>query len=376
MGQSKQLFFEKPVFEGVTKNFIPMIKIYTISMALLISTVLSFQVKSQISLTESDASSPGESYPVVHDTTNLESIDTGTVGASQNWNYSVLSSDENDTINYLDPASTPAGGDFLSSNLATPYSGGFIYLTKTSQEIDIIGLTYDTLSIHLSDPVIYMQFPTDQNTSYSDVGTATVTVPYDTSILGQTVDSVRLRRDILLDFQTQGWGTLTTPLNTYDNTLKVNRHEIDIDSIWIHVVTFLGSQWQFYQAQNDTVDYYSWYTNQIGNPLLEITYKYDTVRSVYFLNDPQQQTNIQAEEKTTEFNIFPNPSSGEFNFTWNSNVVSKIKIYNAVGKLLLNKDIQRLNTFEWQPQQDGIYFVFFYDNENNLISKEKLIKTK
>ena len=353
-----------------------MTKIYTISMVLLICAGLSFQANAQISLTENDAPSSGESYPVIHDTTNLESVDIGTTGASQSWDYSVLSSDENDTIDYLDPASTPAGNDFPASNMSTPYSDGFIYLTKTAQEIDIIGLTYDTLSIHLSDPVIYMEFPTDQNTSYSDIGTATVTVPYDTSILGQTVDSVRFKRDIFLDFQTQGWGALTTPLNSYDNTLKINRHEVDVDSIWVHVVTFLGSDWQFYQSQNDTTDYYSWYTNLIGNPLLEITYKNDTVRSVYFLNDPQQQTNIEAGNSINSgISVFPNPSSENFTFKWNESV-STISIYNTTGQLIFNKKVEGNNTIKWQPEQGGIYLVFFYDEANNLISKSKLFSTK
>lgn len=344
---------------------------YKISLTVLALLGLT-QANAQITLTEADAPSINDAYPVIYDTTDVASVDIGTTGNNQSWDYSSLNSDQEDTILFLDPAATPSGNDFPSANLSQPYSDGFIYMTKTQTNIDIIGITYDTLSIPFNNPVTYITFPTDINTSYSDLGSATVTVPYDTSILGQDIDSVRLKRDITLNFQTQGWGNLTTPLNTYDNTLKIYRQEIDVDSIWIHINSILGSQWQFYDTQNDTVEYYSWHTNQIGNPLLEIKSKSDTVRSVYFLNDPQQQTSVQNFAQNNSIIVYPNPSNDKFSFICNQEIIS-VKIFDETGKLIVDKNINQAKTFSWKPKKSGIYFALFYDHTHNIVTKQKLI---
>lgn len=86
-------------------------------------------------------------------------------------------------------------------------------------------------------------------------------------------------------------------------------------------------------------------------------------------------TGMQQLSNTGDFNIYPNPTSGAFTVEMNTiSNSSKLEIYNAVGQLIWNTD---LNTYSTRINTDqmstGIYIVRIKEG-NSVVNTFKLIK--
>ena len=74
-------------------------------------------------------------------------------------------------------------------------------------------------------------------------------------------------------------------------------------------------------------------------------------------------------------NIYPNPTEGEFIIRLNSAIDnSTCEIYNAAGKLIMEKHLTSGNNFiSLKDHADGIYFVKIFSNNHNFLN-QKIIK--
>lgn len=92
---------------------------------------------------------------------------------------------------------------------------------------------------------------------------------------------------------------------------------------------------------------------------------------------PQNSSiNESIEKEGGYLNIFPNPSGSNFNFQFNDNNVSEIKIFNTLGKEVDTiKILPSQNNISWTPVniQQGAYFVCLYSSENKLVSKKQIV---
>jgi hypothetical protein len=79
------------------------------------------------------------------------------------------------------------------------------------------------------------------------------------------------------------------------------------------------------------------------------------------LGGPLNPTSINAiADKNSEFEVYPNPSDGEFNLHLKSNAFlsSHVSLYDVLGKLVLEQTIDNIDTnFNIKDQSPGVYFL-------------------
>jgi hypothetical protein len=72
--------------------------------------------------------------------------------------------------------------------------------------------------------------------------------------------------------------------------------------------------------------------------------------------------------------IFPNPSTGKFQFTLNNILDEKIEITDVLGNIIMKSEIKNESVqLDLSDQSKGIYFVRISDEKGNLIVK-KIVK--
>jgi len=84
--------------------------------------------------------------------------------------------------------------------------------------------------------------------------------------------------------------------------------------------------------------------------------------------------NINENEIKTEFSIYPNPGNGIFNINATADI-TKIEVYNIIGKIILSHEINTQNTvIDLKQQPTGIYFYKMYNGSRVLNSGKLIIK--
>ncbi|MFN4234342.1 MAG: T9SS type A sorting domain-containing protein [Bacteroidia bacterium] len=196
----------------------------------------------------------------------------GPAGPNQTWTFTNLNVHTFDSIEAVNPASTPSGALFPTANIALKQQGStYIYLNNSPTENNLLGVTIPDFNVIFpySNPEKILVYPTTYLTSFSDTSEGMITVAGQP--LGFPVDSVRYKQIRYRTSLIDAYGSLTTDEGTFNNTIRANDTILQIDSIWIKPSAFLP--WQFLQEQQTTTFETSWITNDAnyGFPLLQIT---------------------------------------------------------------------------------------------------------
>jgi hypothetical protein len=235
----------------------------------ILAVIASQNVEAQITINNSHFMQVGNKIYLVRDT--LPSITSiGPSGPNQTWSFTNLNVHEVDSIEALNPASTPSGTQFPSSNIALLQNEDiYIYLENSNTELNIVGLYVPLLDFILSytNPEKILVYPSTYQTVYSD--TAVTISTYSASLIPFPLpfDSIRLKTVKYKNGMVDAYGSLTTNEGTF-NTLRFNDTIVEIDSIWGK----LGPFWQLIDNSQDTTYETSWLTDDAnyGYPLLTI----------------------------------------------------------------------------------------------------------
>ncbi len=323
----------------------------------------------QITLDSGDVPQIGDVFINANDTTHVDSTLSISTGASLSWDFSWIRNDLQDTTNYVDPASTPNGSNFPGATLAQPDQQGYFYFIVDQNHLEVMGTQMDTIDIIFDDPLNYFVFPLTYSSNFTDTGVMNVTFPYDTSVSGITIDSVRFKRTIILTDSVVGWGTITTPIVTYDNVLQIKSNEVDIDSIFVHT-TGMFSTWMPIQNTTSTINKWEWLTKYKKTALVSMEVSGDTIKKLSYFLDPS--TNIETQTITeSRVTIFPNPANN-FVTIQSNKPVSFIEIFDMSGNRIqfYNINSQKIKT---NKLNSGNYLLKSYDSNQKLIGINKLI---
>lgn len=234
------------------------------TLALLIATAAT--ANAQITITQADISGTGTTVlNAVVDNIPANSISVGGTGA-QTWDFSSLQLTSFDTLNFVDPATTPYGNLFGSANTALQSSAtdGYTYIDLNASSMSIVGLGgYDinsngvtlTANLQIEPASTILEFPSTLGTSFT-TNSATDSTLEDT-FTGQ-FDSLRIRRRFITNSTFDAYGDCTTPAGTY-TTIRQFNTEITIDSIWGYNALF--NIWIPVQQEYDTTYRYLWLAN-------------------------------------------------------------------------------------------------------------------
>ncbi len=339
----------------------------------------------QITVTTADVASPIKIIYQANDTLPSGSLSVGTDGVSQTWNMSMLNTSTTDTMTFLFASWVP-NVHFPTSNLVMKqgWQNNYGYLTNavsglTSQGFSgtaNLGAGPMTLNQVNTPSEILMNFPETYLMSFSNnfiqnlpafyYGAVPPGVPF-------VVDSIRQRsvqqKSVLVD----AWGTLTTPLGTY-NVLRSKETIVKHDTIDAFV---FGAWVTEVSVSADSTTGYTWWANGIGFPLVSI--KLDSLSAIKQVQWLQALPVVGINEATAsaQVNVYPNPAQNEITFAVEASKVSSVQLLDVAGRLIDTFTISGDNTsVNISNYANGIYSYAIIGKDQGIINRGKFTVVK
>ena len=234
---------------------------------------------------------------IYHFSADNGSYDPGSAGANQNWDFSNIPPSFSSTETAVTPESTPFANDFPEANIAFHYTGdneAYSYADVSTSAMLNDGVGFNPgddneYFIHYTDAVMLMQYPF----SYADTYTDSYYSAYSfEEMLTHEWGNITVTAD--------AWGSVTTPEDTYNNTLRVKSERIFTDSVWMSGI--------FLYANTFTQTSYGWYTSTSHTPAISISVTSDGTTASYRTD----ALGVEEEALTDlSINIYPNPAINE-----------------------------------------------------------------
>jgi hypothetical protein len=336
----------------------------------------SFATQAQITIDISD-------MPVIGDVINRKA-DTMTVlsgpgnaGANQTWNFTQLSTFVNDeTSTAVEPSTTPYASQYANSNLAlTDGNGGYVYFNQSANAILVKGIagqfpgTTTTIVAPLNPDQTLHNLPRTYGSHFTDGYVSDIT--FSGASISPLVNQVRVKRTGTIHDTTDAWGSLTTPVGTYD-VIRVKKVDFTTDSVWIQAV--FPPTWQLFQTSMDTVTTYQWLAKGGKLPIAEMTFDTLGAPKIYRWT-LQAPLSVQSLLDNETGILYPNPVSETLNIQLHQalNTQALVKVIDAQGKVLKNEWLfihdSNLN-FSVSDLPNGFYHCLIQD-KNQVILRQK-----
>lgn len=338
----------------------------------------------QITITVADIAAPPAVIYQANDT--IPTISVGSAGAGMTWNFTGLSNDGVDTINFHNFATAPnpayAGSNlvfqdgwqpsygYLVNNASMLSSKGFAGMadfgngpTPINQKIT----PYETIITYPA--TMGTNFTSDYRTNY------TVYFGIDPGA-GFVIDSLRSHGSAHKVGTVDAWGSLTTPLGTY-NVIRMKETKVSHDTTDAFI-TLLGGWQNGIDTNADSSASYTWWANGVGFPLVEARMDSLALNNVTWLLAPPASTvGISEATAMIPVNVYPNPAQTEINLMMPSANVKAVKIYDITGRLTgtfaITADVTTINTAELA---NGSYTYTVIGNDNEVMNRGKFTVAK
>src|SRR5687767_10464992 len=224
---------------------------------------------SQITITTADMPVIGDVVTQYVDTLFGVDQDAGNDGPNQTWDYSGSLNHYSTSTAYVSVASTPYAASYPTANIAsTTDSSIFLYANSSASMVTIEGLAGPFITagdtVHMNPSQTLLQLPFTYLNNFMD--TYKIDYQGDGSAFG--VYAFRYVSHGVVYDSTDGYGTLKTPMGTYD-ALRVKRWENTTDSIFLKFVS-AGEPWSYYDSYTNSQLTYKWFANGVKMPVAEV----------------------------------------------------------------------------------------------------------
>lgn len=266
-------------------------------------------LNAQIQITSADMPIVGDEIVRYLDT--LPDFTPGGDGPDQSWDFSMAIQDIEQVNTFVDPASTSNGDQFGDANLALTTDGNnYTYINNSADQMTAEGFSGDPLGdgtfdiVAPFDPVLQLhQFPRQHTIAFSNSFGFDVTV--DGSDFG--VYQGRIKEVSSVYDTTDAYGTITTPVGTYD-CIRSRNTTIRIDSIFAQLLEILPMAFVFEIV--DTTVTYAWHTLETKLPVAEmIMDSAGTAASFTWSTIEPNSTGVAHTAGRDAFRLFPQPAT-------------------------------------------------------------------
>lgn len=236
----------------------------------LLALIASMGLSAQITVTQADYGQAGDSIVVGYDQPST-AISVGGTGL-QTWDFTSLSLNNINTLNFEDPANTYSGSEFPNSDLAIERANDTIFFQSTTSEFVIDGVAGDGFGLGVSvtadfDPnSTQVEFPSTLNSTFVDTAEFDTTVSCVELGFGSICDSARLRRILIGTSVFDAYGDISTPGGNY-TTVRQYFREDNKDTLWTKI-PFIG--WTLFYDSVSVVHNYRWMANGEDWPVLSV----------------------------------------------------------------------------------------------------------
>lgn len=272
--------------------------------------LLSFAfAKAQITLTAASFPSIGDIYISHHDSITT-TVTPGSAGANQTWDFSALHNHYVDSTLVVDPATTPNGAQFPTATMAGLNNGGYVYMTESATECDFIGVAGNfqgmTGVIHYITPSIIAKSGITYNSTYNYVNSWLLQMTG--AQAGYPIaDSVRVHNITHANVVVDGWGTVTTPLNSFP---CLRKKQVDSTTI-VADAKVLGSWNNGVFTQNSIAVNYAFVDDANINEIVSLNMDSTSATVNNAAYRDSWAAGISETLKPSLFSIYPNPTSSD-----------------------------------------------------------------
>ncbi|MGB1318247.1 MAG: T9SS type A sorting domain-containing protein [Flavobacteriales bacterium] len=331
------------------------------------------------------------------DVTNL-TLDMGTTGGGQTFDFSNLETDGLTNIEFYDPTTVTGGPDFPSADMAVDQIGGiFAFAEVAASEVNIIGLGGDfggqlgspipiVVSLEAQDPWTLFEFPASiaspiltDTALFEGKFDSDGLVPAPFNLLWDP-DSVHVKRTVHYRAEIDADGTLIEPTGGSHNVIRMNVIETNIDTIWGW--TSSGGwerppalvEGQIGVPSNETVFRMRYISKELGYYVADITLDVSgaPVSATFVSNAAQCCTGIEEVVAAGQNVLYPNPTSDNIRIRTGGDIY-QLNIMDVSGKLL---QTERLTvdgqTVELSGLSNGLYVYQMLDEAGKVAHTGRL----
>jgi len=245
----------------------------------------------QITITAGDFPSVGARITGYTDSSTV--THPGNAGSAQTWNFAQAQPHDTTHIEVVAIADTDWADDFPNATQAVTEDGenyGIYSLQNGGYQQQGVASTELPAPIVLSPPMVDYVFPLTYNSAFSGERNVTVAIP---GFPGSGFYQVIIQRQEEVQKLVDGWGTLTTPLGTFE-ALRVKETVLGTDSTFMQLTE--TSEPMFMEEARDTAVRYIWLAKDKKFPVAEFDNGYFQYAKV---------DNLSVGE--TDTSVFPSP---------------------------------------------------------------------
>jgi hypothetical protein len=316
-------------------------------------------IASAQTITQNDLPTAGTSFITANDTNFVSAMTAG--GTGQTWDYSMLDFNSADTSIFQSSAGTPHQGSFPDANLVNyfPVDDSYNYYQNSSTGLYIegFGMMTDVLDYNPHLLVIPVPF------SLNDTRNATAQIEFIDATTSPAFKIVLITNS---DFLADATGTLTTPVSTYPNVLRIK--QTDLNTSEFYMETSPGNFQLLSSGQNQTTRYNFVTSGLPANYLLGINADSLGTTSISASFLFSSTVDINENQPNVEVIAYPNPASSSVQFK-NAEKSAIINIYDSNGKKVSFINDQNENILDTQSFKNGIYHYEIISNGKRLTGK-------
>jgi len=336
---------------------------------LLLFVLLSSVLSAQPTLNSTDMYDVNYTF-LTKEVDNPSTIDVTSTGANSTWNFANITMGTESNNTFLNPAGNPGSSNFPQSNLCqyvTSVGGnpGYTYLKSTSNAFSIDGVYLsqvgsETVS-QLNPDMDIFRFPFTFNSSFTQPIGGTTT----TSVGGSSYTYYREGSQTVI---CDGYGTLTTPLGTFTNVLRIKTIQIYSDSSYSpgnpQVFDFESTIYNWVSAQSKGVSLLS-----------QTTFVFNGTESVSGTMSSLPTVGIEEASDKLDFNIFPNPAKDQLFIQLPAYKAENLtaEIFSITGQLIrtikLNNQQSMPVNFQLEGMESGSYLLRLSDQKSSGIRR-------
>ena len=339
---------------------------------------------SQITVTHNNIFDVGDNIYEALDTISGSTIQIGSAGANQTWDFSSLQKHGLDIIEHVNPLSTPFGSLHPLSNLCT-LDDQDVYIIKSPTGIEVVGIDNQPLLnpiLALPLPLTYpMQYSTgiveginqvEENIFLADSLALLITLG-----TAHTIDSINIQVTFESSFSIDAYGDVIIPMGTFPALrLYVTNTNTQTGYVYCTDTIFgVNSGWypapqQLFPTQIETDYFYQWWSN---DPAVKFTLANIFVDEFGNINgDVQFLTNNLtsiADSPPLHAKVFPIPTTDILCIETEGNICTNLELIDNSGRLILEDKFFGSTSISTDWLDKGIYFLKLKSDDSELTRK-------
>lgn len=365
-------------------------------LTLLIAVTIPSWLAAQITLDTHWIAGQGDNVLLWADTANGASLNLGTTGGNQLWDFSSLQAHEDESVVFENPSTAPLftnfpDADFVINDLQ---DSSHVFLEKTSDYLDVIGIVeYD----NSGSPVLpelqvssrFIEFPSTLGDTYSDsveAGTQVQFLDIDPDGGGPhpNIDSIRTNVTFMDRSEIDAWGELDLPGGTFlairQQYMQIFKLKRDFygDGMWQPftplMIGFIGDTVQY---DTNSIQMRWWSDNPAANFLLvNIEVNTDGAQGdrVSWLNvSPEQYLGTPSPEDASTIQVYPNPANDFISVRSEDEKSLQFQMMDQTGRMVRDLALSTMQSaVDVSDLRTGMYLVQVLDDKGSLVKMQKL----